>query len=520
MLPIKVRSIYTICQSVLRIKDIVKQAKDSGLDYCCLCDINSLAGSYEFYKECNKNGIKPVIGCEITTENSSLVLFAKNRNGWLRLCKLLSIANGRFDNKPILKFSDLDREKDIIAVVEEDIDIPVETVKMKLEDVRYFTEEDYQDLKLIICSNNNLSLPKTQKKIDNNELFLNSEFFTNKYDFKGFSGKPDFINSIESFKFEQDPILPKCYDGDESKILRQRCREGWKRMKTNMWGDEYSERIKYELDIFTKFNLAGYFLIIEDLVNYGKKNGWLTMARGSVGGSLVAHVLGISIADPIKHKLLLSRFVNPARLGADGSQASLPDIDVDVQPEHREDFINYLKNKYGNERISQIITFSRLGGSGALKEVLRMHEACDSYTSNLITKNMPKEAKIAGKMNEDGETSIIMWTLKHQPNIFKDYCQYKDGEFIGEYSEYFKQAIRIEGCIKSTSKHAAGVLISNKPLSETVPMVYDPISNNLISGMEFVDIDDTGIAVKLDVLGVSALTKLQNVNKLLRTGRI
>jgi DNA polymerase-3 subunit alpha len=509
MLPIKIRSVYTVCKSVLKIKDIVKKAKESGLDYCCLCDINSLAGSYEFYKECNKKDIKPVIGCEITLENGSVVLFAKNRNGWFRLCQLLSLANKRFNGKPILKLSDLNDEKDIL-IMSEDFD-----------DIRYFSETDYQDLKLLIASSMNTSLPKIQKKIDANESFDNSEFFTNEYKEVVFSGKPDFIDEIEKFKFEQDPVLPKCYDGDESQILREFCRVGWNEKKTNLWNkDVYGDRVKFELDLFEKFKLSGYFLIIKDLVDYGKKKGWLTMARGSVGGSLIAYLLGISIADPIKHKLLLSRFINPARLGIDGTQASLPDIDVDVQAEHREDLIDYLRKKYGEECVSQIITFSRLKGSGALKEVLRMHEACDFYTSNLITKNMPKEAKIAGKMNEDGESSIIMWTLKYQPEVFKDFCQYKDGEFIGEYSEFFKQAIRMEGCIKSTGKHAAGVLVSNKPLNEVLPMVYDPNSENLISGMEFGDIDNTGIAVKLDCLGVTALTKLQNVNKLLRTGKI
>lgn len=518
MLPIKIRSVYTICQSVLKIKDIVKKAKESGLDYCCICDINSLAGSYDFYKECNKNGIKPVIGCEFTLENGSILLFAKNRNGWLRLCNLLSLANSRFVDKPILKPSDLNDEKDIIAIVETDINPSVEsTYKMNLEDIRYFSDLDYQDLKLLLCSNMNTSLPKIQKKIENNEEFENSEFFLSKYEFDGFSGKPEFIDQVEGFKFEQDPVLPKCYEGDESEILRNFCKEGWREKRTNLWDkDVYGDRVKYELGIFEEYNLSGYFLIIKDLVDYGKKNGWLTMARGSVGGSLVAHLLGISIADPIKHKLLLNRFINTSRL----SGGNLPDIDVDVQAEHREDLINYLRTKYGRNCVSQIVTFSRLKGSGALKEVLRMHEACDFYTSNLVTKNMPKEAKISGKMNEDGEDSIILWTLKNQPEVFGDYCKYKDGEFSGQLSEYFKQAIRIEGCIKSTGKHAAGVLVSNQPLSNSLPMIHDQNSNDLVCGMEFTSVEATGLAVKLDCLGVSALTKLQNVNKLLRFGRI
>jgi len=527
MLPIKIRSVYSVSQSVLKIKDIVKKAKESGLDYCCLCDIDSLAGSYEFYKECNKNNIKPVIGCEFSLQESSLILFAKNRKGWFRLCNLLSLANTRYKDKPILCLSDLNDEKDIIAIVDKrkvSVWCFIESLYVfeNLDDIRYFSSLDHSDLKLLLCSKMNVSMPKVQKKLDNNEEFQYSYFFNNKYEFDGFDNvTPDFVNEVEKFKFEQDPVLPKCYDGDEAEIIRSFCKDGWKKLRTNLWdADVYGSRVREELAMFDKFNLSGYFLIIKDVIDYARGKGWLSIARGSVGGSIVAYLLGISIADPIKHKLILSRFINAARMGDKDSQASLPDIDIDVQSEHREELIEYVRTKYGHDCVSQIITFSRLKGSGALKEVLRMHEACDFYTSNLITKNMPKEAKVAGSMNEDKETSLILWTLKRMPEIFKDFCQYKDGEYSGEFSEYFKQAIRIEGCIKSTGKHAAGVLISNEPLQNKLPMVYDPNSSNLICGMEFGDIDSSGISVKLDVLGVAALTKIQNVSRLLKFGKI
>lgn len=201
------------------------------------------------------------------------------------------------------------------------------------------------------------------------------------------------------------------------------------------------------------------------------------------------------------------------------AKASLPDIDIDVQSEHREALIDYIRGKYGEDCVAQIITFSTLRGSGALKEVFRIHEACDFTTSNAITKNTPEEARVSSKMNEDGETSLILWTLKKIPSIYKDYCTYDENGYHGEYAKYFEQAVRLEGLIKSTGKHAAGVLVSNTPLYNKLPMMYDENTGRLICGMEFSEAENMGM-VKLDCLGVSALSKVKLFSQLLKFGKI
>lgn len=516
MLPIKVRSIYSFCKSVLSIKKIVKKFKESGYSYAVLCDLNSLSGSYAFYKECKKNDIKPIIGCELYYDvNDSVLLFAKNRQGWFDLCYLLSKSQ---ENKGRLDINRLKNLPNIICVSEKEISLTnIDTFIIKdLTDIRYFSKEELEDLRVILCSDMSTTLPKVEKLLQDNILFENSDFFKDLPEID-FDEKLNFDHLIENFEFEQKPILPKCYEGNEIEIIRELCRKGWSEKKTNLWDrDVYVDRVKLELEILEKFNLAGYFLIIKDLVDYARKNNWIIMARGSVGGSLVAYLLGISIADPIKHKLLLSRFINAAR--ADGG--GLPDIDLDIQTEHREKLIDYLRGKYGEDCVAQIITFSTLKGSGALKEVLRVYEACDFHTSNNITKHTPKEAKIAGQMNEDGETSIILWTLKKMPSIYKDYCTYDENGYHGDYAKYFEQAVRLEGVIKSTGKHAAGVLVSNESLYNKLPMMYDSNSDKLICGLEYTDAESTGLGVKLDVLGVAALSKVALFSRLLEFGKV
>jgi DNA polymerase-3 subunit alpha len=524
MLPIKVRSIYSVCRSVLKIDQIIDHCKSNGFEWCCLCDINTLSGAYDFHNACVKAGIKPVIGVELklkSDEEGSVLLFAKNLKGWHELCELYSKANSNenFKSYPKVDIHNLQKTNNITIIVEsektKDLIGDKATLMNGLSDIRVCDEESIPDLRLILASSMNTPLVDLKKKIDNNEVFECSEFFNNDVaTFDKTVNDTKMFNDVELYKLDSPPVLPKCYEGDETQILRDFCRDGWKSRYENIWDKEvYGDRVKTELTLFEEYGLSGYFLIIKDLIDYARNNGWLTLARGSVGGSLIAYLLKISVVDPIKHKLLLARFFNPSRTDA------LPDIDVDIETEHREQLIDYLRSKYGEECVCQIVTFNKLKGSGALKEVLRMHKACDFSTANEITENMPEEAKISSKMKESGDDSIILWTLKTMPHIFKDYCTYDNGNFSGDYAEFFKQAIRIEGCIKSTGKHAAGILVSNKPLYKMFPMMHDPNSNFQICNIEYTKAEKMG-GVKLDILGVSALSKIATVNKLLKFGKI
>lgn len=197
--------------------------------------------------------------------------------------------------------------------------------------------------------------------------------------------------------------------------------------------------------------------------------------------------------------------------------SSLPDIDIDFQPSYREEIIQYLKDKYGQDKVCQIVTFGRLQGRSSLKEVLRANDSCSFDEMNKITKPIPDEAAISDLLEEMEDPSIIMWALENCSKDLKDYCWIdENGELQGQYAREFKQAIRLEGTYKSQGKHAAGVIISSEVLSEVIPMVKAARSSELLGGMEMEALGDIG-CVKFDILSLSLLDKIfdtvQDINK-------
>jgi len=255
---------------------------------------------------------------------------------------------------------------------------------------------------------------------------------------------------------------------------------------------------------------------VQDIISYVNKQGWLSgPGRGSAAGCLISYLIGITQIDPIEYDLLFARFYNAGRNTAD--HVSLPDIDMDVPGKRRDEVIAYLKNKYGHEHVSQMITFGRLQGRSAIKEVLRVHEACSFTEMNAITKNVPNEAEISDQLAdmEDEDRSIIRWALINRPQELQDFCSINEnGELEGQYAEYFKQAIEIEGTFKTQGKHAAGVVISAKPLQQVCPMSRQRDSDEKIAGLEMADLEALG-HVKFDVLGLSLLDKIMYIKEII-----
>jgi DNA polymerase-3 subunit alpha len=285
----------------------------------------------------------------------------------------------------------------------------------------------------------------------------------------------------------------------------------------------YVERVKKELDILEATNLASYFLIIRDIVSYVKSKNCLPgPGRGSAAGCLVSYLIGITGIDPIKYDLIFERFYNTGRNTS--TNTSMPDIDVDVPIEHREDIINYIKNKYGHDKVSQMITFNTLKGRGALKEVLRIYGNISFEEMNRITKHIPDEAKIADELqemkDEDGEASIIKWALENNGAKLKEWCYIGDDKTLcGPLAKRFEQAIRLEGSKYNQSKHAAGIAISNKSLSTICPMIWDSKTEQSIAGFEMADLESIGV-IKFDILGIALLDKIMCVRDILKTKQV
>jgi DNA polymerase III subunit alpha len=244
------------------------------------------------------------------------------------------------------------------------------------------------------------------------------------------------------------------------------------------------------------------------------------VVHNSAAGCLVSYLIGITSIDPIKYNLIFDRFYNAGRNTKD--RISMPDIDVDVPINKRELIIAYIKNKYGSDKVSQMVTFNTIKGRGALKDVLRVYGNVGFEEMNKITQNIPDEAKIADELqemkDETGEASIIRWALENNADKLREWCYIdENGELQGPLAKRFEQAIRLEGTKSNQSKHAAGIAISAKPLNELCPMVYDSKNSQLIAGMEMQDLESIGI-IKFDILGVAMLDKIMTIQDLLIEG--
>lgn len=232
--------------------------------------------------------------------------------------------------------------------------------------------------------------------------------------------------------------------------------------------------------------------------NYTTTNG---IVHNSCCGCLTTYLLGISHVDPLKHGLLLERFYNPSRKG------ELPDIDQDVPKFKRGEIIEYIKNKYGADSVSQIITFATLGGRSALKAVLRFTEKCDFNEMNRISDLFPELAKVEDQMKAAGDSSLIAWSIKTYPERFQQYARIEDGILVGDYAEEFEQAIRIENTIVDYGQHASGIIIYNGKISDVAPLVLNKQGENLMCGLDLDDAQKVSL-VKVDILGLAALDRI------------
>ena len=402
-------------------------------------------------------------------------------------------------------------------------------------DAHYCEMADAVDQRVLLCSSLKTTLPEISKKIINEEKVPLSSFFTSdKYyilspeEMSEIHDKEELENTLkidslcEDYNILISPQLPdfRCPNKQTPiEYIRELCRIGWKeKIKDIIPKDKhqiYVDRVKKEFEVLEAANLASYFLIVRDIVEYVKSQNCLPgPGRGSAAGCLVSYLIGITAIDPIKYNLIFERFYNTGRNTK--SHISMPDIDVDVPIEYRESIINYIKDKYGNDKVSQMITFNTLKGRGALKEVLRVYGNISFEEMNRITKNIPDEAKIADELQEMEDASIIKWSLENNSKKLKDWCYIDDkGELQGPLSKRFEQAIRLEGSKYNQSKHAAGIAIANNELSSICPMLWDTKTKQSIAGFEMGDLESIGV-IKFDILGIALLDKIMHTQKTLK----
>jgi DNA polymerase-3 subunit alpha len=468
------------------------------------------------------------------------------KEDWLELAKKhIEHLKELFNNQVFLEAQLMDQENLPIQKILTDkirtIGKETNTKVICTPDAHYCNKEDAVDQRILLCNNLKTTFTEISRKISNDEeIPLSCFFLSDNYhiplqeEIALLHSEEEIANTnfvsglIEEYDILSKPKLPpfSCPNNlDSDEYLRELCRQGWKKKIANNIPQEYHlqyiDRIKYELEVLQGAGLSSYFLIVQDIVNFVRQNEWLPgPGRGSASGCLVSYLIGITSIDPIKYGLLFDRFYNAGRNS--DKYISMPDIDVDVPIDKRENIIQYIKDKYGHDKVSQMITFNTIKGRGALKDVLRVYGNISFEEMNKITKNIPDEAKIADELQEmkeeTGESSIIRWALENNVDKLKEWCYIDDeGNLQGPLAKRFEQAIRLEGTKSNQSKHAAGIAISSEPLNEICPMIYDNKNDQLIAGMEMQDLESIGI-IKFDILGIAMLDKIMTIKMLLLQG--
>lgn len=490
--PLWIKTDYSILSSLIKIDDLISTLKKLNFKSAAICDDN-LYGAMEFYTKCIKNDIKPIIGLEVNLDYT-ILLYAKNYKGYQNLCNINTLINeNKFSFDELIKYIN-----DLVLVL-----------PYKYKDKRDIYIPYTKDL--FIGYNNE----DEEKKINGNKVYLNKTLTLKKEDSKylkylykikdqdytegedvSFIEQVDVLSSKTTNyvstlcnltilkKNDLLPIYNNDLEFDKEKYLTDLCITGLKkRLKGNV-SLKYVERLKYELSVISKLNFCNYFLVVWDYVKYAKKNGIMVgPGRGSAASSLVSYSLGITDIDPLKYDLLFERFLNPNRV-------TMPDIDIDFDAEKRDEVIKYVEEKYGRKHVSGIITFSNLLAKQVIRDVARIFNVSGFKIDNLL-KNFDDKKDLSYQL----ENINVKRILSNDEVLRKIY----------------DVSLHLEGLKRHISKHAAGVIISNKELSNYVPLHLDS-DGSYICGYTMNYIEDIGL-LKMDFLGLKNLTIIDKVIK-------
>ncbi len=546
---LQIATAYSLLSSTVSISELVQEAKKNNYYALSITDHNVLYGVLSFYQTCKEAGIKPIIGmtADVAVEEQQaypLVLLAKNNVGYANLLKissaiqiqqdktiswkwlrsysegLIAITPGiRGEIEQLLKEGNLAQARTAteryISTFDEDSfyislqnhqanpssgfikviddfakDLGIKTVVTN--DVRYLEKEDHF---AYTC----LEAIRDGEKLDIVDEQLNK---TGEYYFKS---KEDMCELFSEYKealentfriaeecnvlIETDrQLLPK-YPVSENEtaqsMLLVQCEKGLERRGIDH--PEYRRRLKYELKIINQMGFNDYFLIVWDFMKYARENGILTgPGRGSAAGSLVSYVLEITDVDPIKHGLLFERFLNPERI-------SMPDIDIDFPDVRRDEVIEYVADKYGKMNVAHIITFGTFAAKAALRDTARVF-GLSSKEIDRLSKMIPSRLgqTLAGAIQESGGLRDMIASSEQNHLMFET-------------------ALKLEGLPRHTSIHAAGVVISEEPLVNIIPIKEGP-DGVYVTQLPMEDLEKIGL-LKMDFLGLRNLTLLEQVIK-------
>ena len=557
---------YSLLDGSNKIKEYVSRVKELGMNSAAITDHGVMYGVIDFYREAKKQGINPILGCEVYVAPNSrfdrevtggddryyhLVLLAENNEGYANLMKIVSkgfvdgyyyrprvdkallreyhsgiialsaclagevqryIVKGLYEEakKTALEYRDIFGEGNYFLELQ-DHGIPDQTLvnqqllKMSADtgielvatnDVHYTYAEDVKAHDILLCI-------QTGKKLaDENRMRYEGGQYYVKSPEEMERLFPYALRALDNTQKIADRChveiefgvtkLPK-YDVPDGytswEYLQKLCREGLEKRYPEVT-DELRERLDYELSTIKNMGYVDYFLIVWDFIKYAKDHGIAVgPGRGSAAGSIVSYCLGITTIDPIRYQLLFERFLNPERV-------SMPDIDVDFCFERRQEVIDYVVRKYGKDRVVQIVTFGTLAARGVIRDVGRVMDLPYAFVDT-IAKMIPQEPNIT-----------IDKALVENPELRRTY------ETDPQVKELIDMAKRLEGLPRHSSMHAAGVVISQKPVDEYVPLSR-AADGSITTQFTMTTLEELGL-LKMDFLGLRTLTVIQNAVRMAR----
>lgn len=555
---------YSLLDGACRIPKLVERIKALGMTSCAITDHGVMYGCIDFYSAMKDAGIKPIIGCEVyvcrdrldksaaNREYSHLILLCENNTGYQNLMKLVSegfltgyyyrpridynlirqhsegliclsaclsgdlpklLLQGRYDDAEayVREMQDIFGEKNFYVEImdhgirEEKIVMPrlislareMNVPLVATNDCHYLEEKDADAQEVLLCIQTGKTLDDTNRmRMDTRQLYVKSEDEMRTL----FAACPDAVDRTQEiadrcnvefeFGVTRLPHYPVPEGETALSMLTRLTHEGLReRYPDAKETDEPWQRLNYELNVISSMGYVDYFLIVWDFIRYAKSQGIMVgPGRGSGAGSIVAYSLGITMLDPLKYQLLFERFLNPERV-------TMPDIDVDFCYERRQEVIDYVARKYGADHVSQIITFGTLQAKGCIRDVGRVL-GMSYQDTDAVAKAIPFDL---GMTLEKALTlSPLLKTMyDEQPEVHR----------------LIDTAMTLEGMPRHASTHAAGVLITGKPVMEYVPLQRN--DEVITTQYPMGTIERLGL-LKMDFLGLRTLTVIRDTLDMLR----
>lgn len=545
---LQIYSCFSFQRSTILIPDLINEAKAKNIQYLALTDRNNMFGMMQFNNECLKNGITPLFGLEadvmIDNEIYPFLLLAKDDEGYYALVKIssylylneikcvslemiksfmphiyiISACQEGLIERLVMKemeeqaeyyirlFKNMFSNNYYIMIHNHEIEMQkhfndrlisiARYCKVKVicsNQVSYLRKNDALAVDLLEASAKGIQLNINHTPLTDQKYLKTEEEMNILFNNEIIEETKKVVLSCKATIHLNEKNLPRFSvpnNGKSEDYLRDLCIVGLKkRFKNKKINKSYIERLQYELKVIHSMGFDDYFLIVWDYVRFAKSNSILVgPGRGSAAGSLVAYVLGITNVDPLEYNLLFERFLNPERI-------SMPDIDIDFQDDRRDEVVQYVINKYGKDHVAQIVTFSTYGPRVAIKDIGKVM-GIPLPRLELLAKMVP-----TGPKNKKTITEVYSNSPQFQKLINDDPALRKT---VGCMSI-------IEHLPRNISTHAAGVVLSSKPLYDIVPLVYGP-SSTLMTQYSKNYIESIGL-LKMDFLGLKNLTMIDYICK-------